>query len=116
VILLADENLDRSVIARLRDEGHEVLAVAEMEPGIGDSAVLACANERRALLLTEDKDFGELVFRQGLIHEGVILIRLAGLTAAKKGELLGNALKEHASQMAQAFTSLSPGMIRIRHR
>jgi len=116
VILLADENLDRSVIARLRSEGHEVLAVAEMEPGIEDSAVLARANERCALLLTEDKDFGELVFRQSLVHEGVILIRLAGLTAAKKGELLCNALREHGSQMVQAFTALSPGMIRIRRR
>lgn len=72
MILLADENLDRSVIARLRQHGHEVLAVAEMEPGIEDPVVLSRANERNALLVTEDKDFGELVFRQGLVHAGVI--------------------------------------------
>ncbi len=70
MILLADENLDRTVVARLRQDGHEVLAVAEMEPGIADTTVLARANERRALLVTEDKDFGELVFRQRLVHVG----------------------------------------------
>ncbi len=41
---LADENLDLSVVARLREAGHQVLAVAEMEPGIPDEAVLDLAN------------------------------------------------------------------------
>ncbi len=112
--LLADENLDRSVIARLRQDGHDVLAVAEMEPGIEDTAVLARANERNALLLTEDKDFGELVFRQQLVHAGVILVRLAGLPVAVKGEILCVALKEHGAEMVRAFTVLSPGVVRIR--
>ena len=76
--LLADENLDLSVVARLREAGHQVLAVAEMEPGISDDVVLDRANSEAAMLLTEDKDFGELAFRQFLIHHGVILVRLAG--------------------------------------
>lgn len=114
MILLADENLDRSVIERLRQDDHEVLAVAEMEPGIEDSVVLSRANERDALLVTEDKDFGELVFRQRLVHAGVILVRLAGLPVATKGGLLCAALKEHGAQMAHAFTVLSPGVLRIR--
>lgn len=63
---VADENLDRSVIERLRSVGHEVVSVAEMEPGISDEAVLATANARSAMLITEDKDFGELAFRRGL--------------------------------------------------
>ena len=114
MILLADENLDRSVIERLRQHGHEVLAVAEMEPGIEDSVVLSRANERNALVVTEDKDFGELVFRQRLVHAGVILVRLAGLPVTTKGELLCGALKDYGAQMAHAFTVLSPGAVRIR--
>ncbi len=112
--LLADENLDRTVVARLRQDGHEVLVVAEMEPGIEDPVVLSRANERNALLVTEDKDFGELVFRQRLVHAGVILVRLAGLPAATKGDLLCGALKDHCTEMARAFTVLSPGVVRIR--
>ena len=62
---LADESVDQGIVIRLRSEGHSVLAVAEMEPGLTDDAVLDAANERSALLPTADKDFGELVFRQG---------------------------------------------------
>ncbi len=103
-----------SVIAQLRQEGHDVLAVAEMEPGIDDSTVLARANEAGALLVTEDKDFGELVFRQKLIHAGVILVRLAGLTVTVKGGVLSTAIREHGGEMMHAFTVLSPGAVRIR--
>lgn len=114
--LLADENIDRSVVATLRQAGHQVLAVSEMEPGIGDATVLSRANEAQALLLTEDTDFGELVFRQRLLHEGVILMRLAGLAAAAKGELLAKVLKAHEEELRGAFTVVSPGAVRIRRQ
>ena len=55
--LIADENVDRQIVALLRKEGHEVLYVAELDPGINDDDVLRQANERHALLLTADKDF-----------------------------------------------------------
>ncbi len=58
---LADENVDSPVVQRLRDDGHEVLYVAEMDPGVSDEEVLAAANDKNALLLKADKDFGELV-------------------------------------------------------
>lgn len=60
---VADENLDKQIVERLRQDGHTVWHVAEMEPGISDDVVLELANREVALLLTADKDFGELVFR-----------------------------------------------------
>lgn len=68
--LLADENLDLTVVARLREAGHQVIAVAEMEPGISDDVVLDRANAEAAMLLTEDKDFGELAFSR-ILPEGI---------------------------------------------
>ena len=65
---LADESVDRPIVDSLRQRGHDVLYVAEMEPGISDDAVLDLANQEGALLLTADKDFGELVFRQRRIQ------------------------------------------------
>ena len=53
---LADEGVDFPVVQRLRSDGHEVLYVAEMAPGVSDETVLATANDRNALLLTADKD------------------------------------------------------------
>jgi predicted nuclease of predicted toxin-antitoxin system len=112
--LVADENLDRSVIQKLREAGHEVISVAEMEPGISDEVVLSAANFHEAMLITEDKDFGELVFRRSLVHQGVILLRLAGLPVAAKVELLVATLATHERELNGAFAVVTPRAIRIR--
>jgi predicted nuclease of predicted toxin-antitoxin system len=111
---LADESVDGPVVDRLREEGHDVLSVAETEPSLPDETVLAMANQRNALLLTADKDFGELVFRQHRVSAGVVLIRLAGLSPATKAMVVAAAIREHARELQHAFTVISPGMVRIR--
>ena len=58
---VADEGVDGAIVSKLR-ESYQVLYIAEMSPSISDDEVLNQANEVGALLLTEDKDFGELVF------------------------------------------------------
>ena len=112
--LLADENIDLSLVARLRENGHHVLAVAEMEPGIPDDVVLDRANAETAMLVTEDKDFGELAFRQALVHHGVILVRLAGLSTAAKTAILIQLLEEQRLELPGSFTVVSPEFVRIR--
>ena len=82
--LLADENVDRQIVERLRHEGFDVRYIAETDAGISDDEVLDLANREESLLLTADKDFGELVFRLKKITVGVVLIRLAGLTPERK--------------------------------
>jgi len=114
--LLADENLDLSVVARFRQAGHQVLAVAEMAPGIPDGVVLDRANAEGAMLITEDKDFGELAFRQCLVHHGVILVRLAGLPGSTKAAILIQLLGDHHLELPGSFSVVSPGMVRIRKR
>lgn len=111
---VADESVDQPIVDRLRCDGHQVWSVAEMTPGISDDAVLSLANREDALLLTADKDFGELVFRQRLITSGVILIRLAGLSEARKAETVAFAINKHGDEMQQLFTVITPGIIRFR--
>ena len=110
----ADESLDRQIITRLRQDGHVVLDVTEMDPGISDDKVLSMANESKAILLTADRDFGDLVFRQGRITEGVVLIRFAGLPSTKKAELVSAIINQHAKELQQAFSVITPGSFRIR--
>jgi predicted nuclease of predicted toxin-antitoxin system len=114
--LLADEGVDRPIVEKLRHAGHSVLYIAEMSPGIDDEMILLQANASEALLLTLDKDLGELVFRQGLIHAGVILIRLAGLQATTMAEIVSAVWQEHNSRLLSSFTVISPGSVRIRKR
>lgn len=113
---LADEGVDFSVVQWLRRDGHEVLYVAEMAPGISDEKVLAAANDKNALLLTADKDFGELVYRLRRISAGVLLIRLAGLSPAAKAALVSSVVRDLGEKLVHAFTVVTPGVVRVRPR
>lgn len=113
---LADEGVDRQVVDFLRQDDHLVLYIAEMEPGISDETVLNLANQREALLLTTDKDFGELVFRQLRITSGVVLIRLAGLLPETKGKIVASLIKKYSTKIVQSFTVITPNAIRIRKK
>lgn len=112
--LLADESVDDPIVAGLRADGHNVLFVAEMKPGIDDDEVLALANTQNCTLLTSDKDFGELVFRLKRVHHGVMLIRLAGLSTQLKVDTVRAAIKDHGSELVDAFSVVSPGTLRVR--
>ena len=112
--LLADESVDGHIVERLRREGHRVQYVAEMEPGISDDAVLELANRDGSLLLTADKDFGELVFRQRRLMPGVVLIRLAGLSPTEKARIVAPIIASRGAELPQAFTVITPKMVRVR--
>ena len=112
----ADESIDRQIVERLRQDGHPVIYVAEIDPGIPDEEVLRLANQQSAILITADKDFGELVFRQALVAHGVLLIRMAGLSQARKAEIVSSVIKERVSEILNAFSVITPGRVRIRYR
>lgn len=77
--LLADENIPGAIIGQLRARGYDVFAVAERMRGAADRDVLACASAESRIVLTFDKDFGELAVRHGLpAFSGIILFRLEG--------------------------------------
>lgn len=110
----ADESLDRQIVDCLRQDGHEVRYVAEMEPGLPDEIVLDLANREADILLTADKDFGELVFRQRRLASGILLVRLAGLSPARKAEVVAAAVNQHSGELPGTFAVLTPGAFRIR--
>jgi predicted nuclease of predicted toxin-antitoxin system len=112
--LLADEGIDKPIVDHLRNNGHQVIYIAEEAPSLDDDAILVLANDHAALLLTRDKDFGELVYRMRRVTEGVLLIRLDGVTPETKATLVATALATHGTEMIGAFTVVSPGSIRIR--
>ena len=114
--LLADESVDKPIVIRLRQDGYKVLYITEMSPSITDDVVLQQANNKQSLLLTADKDFGEMVYRQGLVHTGVVLLRLAGLTTVTKAALVSKVFDDHASEFVGAFSVIAPSIVRIRRQ
>jgi predicted nuclease of predicted toxin-antitoxin system len=82
--ILADENIPRAIVVWLRDEGHDVLYAAESRVRTPDADLLAEAEAQEYVVLTEDKDFGELVFRNRRNSHGVVLLRLEVLPALRR--------------------------------
>lgn len=112
---LADESVDRAIVDRMRTDGHSVDYVAELAPSIDDNEVLQRANSQSALLITGDKDFGELVYRLRHVHSGVVLLRLSGMSEMLKAEVVAQVIRDRRSELPNAFAVISPGSVRIRH-
>ncbi|MGI9862841.1 DUF5615 family PIN-like protein [Moorella naiadis] len=111
---LADENVDREIVVELRKRGYQVTYVAEMDPGISDDTLLDLANKEKAILITADKDFGEIVFRQQRVTEGVVLVRLSGLPQEVKARLVVLSIEKHLTEITGSFTVITRNHIRIR--
>lgn len=112
--LLADENMARQIVDRLRQEGHAVTFVAEAASGSDDKDVLSLAHQQGAILLTDDKDFGDLVVLQRRPSAGVILIRLEGMPPAERAELVAGVIRTRAGELPGAFTVIKRQTVRIR--
>ena len=111
---LADENIDSAIVDALRSSGHAVRYVVEFNRGWKDEEVFDSANGAGELLITADKDFGEIVFRQKRITMGVLLVRLSGLSPQTKAAAVLAVVQEHGEDIEGKFTVIMPGSVRIR--
>src|SRR5918911_4724871 len=99
---LLDQSADFRLIPHLRELGHDVTAISRhYPPGLADEDVLTIAREEARVLVVADRDFGELIFHQGLIHAGVIFFRLPGASLHTKIEHLNTVLTEYADALAE---------------
>jgi predicted nuclease of predicted toxin-antitoxin system len=73
---LVDECVDAGLVAYLRNAEHDVVYMAEIAPSANDTQVMQRAQAELRILLTDDKDFGDLVFRRGQSVPGIILLRI----------------------------------------
>jgi predicted nuclease of predicted toxin-antitoxin system len=96
---LADECVAAPLVAFLRVGGHDVLYVAESAAGFSDADVIALALHEKRLLLTEDKDFGDLVFRRERSVPGVVLMRIGPENAALKAVRLTAAIERYGEEL-----------------
>ena len=111
--ILADENCPGDLVDALRAAGHDVCWVRSDAPGSSDPDILKRAQQEERLVLTFDKDFGELAIRNRLpaLH-GIFLCRLHGLRPGRLSTLVCIALATRTS-WAGSFTVLTPEQIRM---
>lgn len=112
--LLANENVEQPIVDSLRAAGHDVACVAEVAPGARDEEVLRLANSESRLLLTNDKDFSELVYREGRVSAGIVLLRLQAQDGAQKAARLGDILPGVQERLAGHFAVISEERVRLR--
>lgn len=74
------------------------------------------ANETSSLLITADRDFGELVFRMQKLNCGIILVRLSGLPLEKKPAIVSGIISQYGKKLSESFTVITPGLVRIRKK
>jgi predicted nuclease of predicted toxin-antitoxin system len=112
--ILANENIAGTVIRMLREHGHDMLSAKESMRSEPDEAVLARAQAETRLVVTQDKDFGELAFRWGLEAScGVILFRLSGSTPEQDNQRMIEVI-EGRTDWAGQFAVVTDDRIRFR--
>lgn len=113
---LADESCDFAIVRALRTEGYDVLAVGEVTQRSDDRELIEQAHRERRILLTEDKDFGWLVFVSHAESAGVILIRFPGDARQTMVQAVQKLIREQDEQLEGAFVVIQPGYIRVSHK
>jgi len=111
---LADECCDTGLVASLRKDGHDVLYVLERKPGATDDEVLFEAYEQGRILLTEDKDFGELVYRLKKPCRGIVLIRIDVIERHLKWPRFKKLVDNHEDRLPEHFVVIDTKKFRFR--
>jgi predicted nuclease of predicted toxin-antitoxin system len=103
---LADENISHLVINRLRVAGFDVASIRETRPATPDKDILEIAVAEDRILITQDRDFGELIIRQRLSVRGIVLLELDRLASAS--------VSAHVEKLVGNLVVIEPGRIRFR--
>ena len=108
------EGVDCSIVEGLRKTGAGVWYVVEQAPSTDDEVILERARTENRILITRDKDFGELVYRLHKAHTGVILLRLEGYDTNERAVLVCTLIEKHNKRLQNSFSVIQRGIIRIR--
>ncbi len=112
--IVADENINFNIIKKLRDEGFNVCSIMEDHGGIDDEAVITLTKEKKAILLTEDSDFGEWVFAHGIKNICVVYMRYHHSEVDVIIHNLLQLLQTKKYNFKNSFFVLTPKKMRIR--
>ena len=111
---LADENIHAALVKWLRSAGHDVIYAAESLSGDPDEVLLEIARREERILVTDDKDFGDLVFHRRLTSQGILLIRLSSPRIEDRLRRLAEIWGAIAPHLEGRFVVLGDKKVRIR--
>ncbi len=113
---LVDECTGPAVAEWLRGQGYEVFSVYDEARGLNDDAIIQKAFTENWILITNDKGFGEKIYREKRSHRGVILLRLEDERAVVKIEVLQRLLRNYGDRLTDQFVVVSETRVRFARR
>jgi len=111
---LVDVCVGKAVEDWLVANAYDALTVREIDPRMSDADVLKLAVSEQRMVVTLDKDFGELVYHSGLSHAGVLLLRIEDASGKEKIDVLKRILATHEGKLLNNFCVYQDGKLRIR--
>lgn len=111
---IIDESTGYSVANYLRSQGHDVVIVADTLPEAKDITILQRAFAENRIVVTNDKDFGELVFRGQQSHHGVILLRLQDESGQNRVRVISSLVSQYNEHLIDRFAVVTETKVRFR--
>ncbi|MBI3353478.1 MAG: DUF5615 family PIN-like protein [Nitrospirae bacterium] len=113
VRFIADVNVEKVIIDYLLENGHDVKWIPDYDCEISDEELLKLANAEKRILITNDKDFGELIFLQKRVAAGIILLRVKGQKAQDKVILIKKLLQNYSDKLLNHYIVITKKKIRF---
>ena len=110
---LVDECTGPAVAAWLRTQKHEVFSVFEESRGMSYEAIIQKAASENWIVVTNDKDFGDKVYRDGRLHRGVILLRLDDERSVSKIQIISRLFKNYIDRLPDSFVVVTEHQVRF---
>ena len=111
---LIDVGVGKKVEDFLSAENYDIKCIRDIDPSMSDVEILNIAVFEHRMVITMDKDFGELIYNSKLCHNGVLLLRLDEAVSARKVEVVKNILKDFSENILNKFCVYKDDKLRIR--
>lgn len=112
--LLVDVGVSKKVEEWLLNHGYDIKGVRDLDARMSDKEILKIAVSEGRMVVTMDKDFGELVYNSGLPHAGVLLLRLDAESSSEKVMIVENIMRKYSDKLFNKFCVYKDGKLRIR--
>ena len=111
---LVDVGVGKGIEEYLNEKGYDTKAVRDIDPGMEDEEIIRIAVSEDRMIITMDKDFGELVYHSSIEHSGVLLLRLEDATGTEKLQVVKHILNNYANRIRNCFCVFQKDKFRIR--
>jgi predicted nuclease of predicted toxin-antitoxin system len=113
--IVADLGISKTMISFLQSKGMEVIRIVDIDPTMPDVEILEFANQHDALLITVDKDFGDLIYYSNKPHSGILLLRIEDASPNDFLKIIEHIFENHWNKIGRNFCVFKSGKLRIRN-